>query len=130
MAGGVPAAPVLADAHAGARRAPTGAADQRLAIPAAAVVQVPAKVLQSRMHVRGAGKPGQYKDIAARDAAIAKAAVPHGLLDRCMAAQSTPGTYISGCSARLEQLRWRRMQLPIAALADAQHAEFMATLVR
>jgi len=89
-----------------------------------------AEVLQSRMHVRGAGKPGEDVDVAARDAAIAKAAVPHDKLGICVAAQSVPGTFISGCSARLEQLLDRRMRLPIPALDDAQHAELMATLAR
>uniref|UniRef100_A0A7S0A256 Protein-tyrosine sulfotransferase n=1 Tax=Pyrodinium bahamense TaxID=73915 RepID=A0A7S0A256_9DINO len=90
----------------------------------------PPEVLQSRMHVRGVSRGGAYLGVAARNAMLARVAVPRKPFDRCVAAQMAPGTYLSGCSARLEQLRKQRLELPATCLDDALHAEFMATLVR
>jgi len=92
--------------------------------------QYPAEVVESRMHVQGASKGDPRVDTAARDAAIARAKASELMIDRCKAAQSAPGSYMSSCSARLEQLLKQRRLLPLPALDDVQHADLMAHLER
>eukprot|EP00418_Pyrodinium_bahamense_P040660 CAMPEP_0179201978 /NCGR_PEP_ID=MMETSP0796-20121207/100557_1 /TAXON_ID=73915 /ORGANISM="Pyrodinium bahamense, Strain pbaha01" /LENGTH=96 /DNA_ID=CAMNT_0020906603 /DNA_START=55 /DNA_END=342 /DNA_ORIENTATION=- len=96
MAGGVPAAPVLADATPDIAENTLELLHNVSRFLQVPMYEYPEEVWRSRMHVRGAGKSKPPDE------------VPREMLNRCEAAQSAPGGYLAACNVKTEQLLHRR----------------------